>query len=94
MTLPYLSDEEIAGLCEPYTQPAAQIRYLRSLGLLIYAKPNGKPLLARSEFERVLGAARYAKPTAEPAWKVPMHSPNREAFLLQFAGRKAKKSGG
>jgi hypothetical protein len=35
MTMLYLSDAEIADLCAPLTQPAAQVRYLRALGLTV-----------------------------------------------------------
>jgi hypothetical protein len=59
--LPFLSDAEIQSLCDGLPQPAAQCRYLARLGLLVNRKPNGRPLLARSEFERVLGAARFTK---------------------------------
>ena len=50
----FLSDTEIAEICAPLVMPAAQRRYLTSLGLLVRAKPNGRPLVARGEFERVL----------------------------------------
>jgi len=33
MLPPYLTDAEILDICRPRTQGAAQIRYLRSLGL-------------------------------------------------------------
>ncbi|WP_188074481.1 DUF4224 domain-containing protein [Pusillimonas sp. ANT_WB101] len=55
---PYLTDYEIAAICDPLVMPAAQRRHLKSLGLLVKEKPNGRALVARSEFERVLGAAR------------------------------------
>ena len=55
---PFLSDAEIAQMCEPLIMSSAQIRYLRGLGLMVAEKPSGRPLLARSEVERVLGAAR------------------------------------
>jgi hypothetical protein len=51
--LPFLSDAEIFMLCEPLEQPAAQVRYLKRLGLVVNRKPNGRPLVARGEFERV-----------------------------------------
>lgn len=56
--LPFLSDHELQALCEGLEQPAAQLRYLRRLGLHVERKPNGRPLLMRSELERVLGAGR------------------------------------
>ncbi len=58
---PFLTDDEITAICEPLQLPAAQRRYLGRLGLLVQAKPNGRPLVARSEFERVLGAGRFGK---------------------------------
>ncbi len=58
--LPFLTDVEIAGICDGLTNPSAQRRYLaEQLHLTVHKKPNGRPLIARSEFERVLGAARY-----------------------------------
>ncbi len=60
-TLPYLTQAEIADICEPLQMPAAQCRYLKGLGLMVQRKPNGHALVARSEFERVLGAERFGK---------------------------------
>jgi len=37
---PYLTDLEVADMCAGLTQPAAMIRYLRSLGLRVDKKPN------------------------------------------------------
>lgn len=61
MSLPFLTDEEIRQICTPLVAPAAQRRYLANLGLLVKAKPNGHALVARSEFERVMGAERFGK---------------------------------
>jgi len=58
---PFLTDAEIAAMCEPLVLPAAQCRYLEREGFLISRKPNGRPLLARSEYERVKGAGRFDK---------------------------------
>jgi len=57
---PYLTDAEIAKICEPLTNGAARYRFITRLGLHAERKPNGQPLVARSEFERVMGAARMA----------------------------------
>lgn len=51
---PYLTEVEIAAICEPLIAPSAQIRYFKKLGMLVNRKPNGKALVARSEFKRVL----------------------------------------
>ena len=62
---PWLSDEEVRELCEPLIQPAAQRRFLADqLRLHVRSKKNGRPLIARSELERVLGAARLGATTS------------------------------
>jgi hypothetical protein len=58
---PFLTDAEIAGICEGVELPGVQCKHLTRMGLLVMRKPNGRPLVARSEFERVLGAGRFAK---------------------------------
>ena len=50
----YLSDAEITDLCAPLVQPAAQVRYLRALGLTVTLKPNGRPVVIRCCAEAVL----------------------------------------
>ncbi len=54
----YLSDEEIADLCAPLVQPAAQVRYLQRMGLTVAKKPNGRPVVVRSHAEAVLSGNR------------------------------------
>lgn len=79
---PYLRADEIAEICAPLTQPAAQVRYLVSLGLLVKRKPNGAPLVARAEFERAMvGRQAESAKTSEP---------NRTALLQHINGKKAK----
>lgn len=71
--LPFLADAEVAALCDGLERPAAQLRYLRGLGLHVERKPNGRPLLMRSELERVLGAGRMmpANDSKQPAGREP-----------------------
>lgn len=87
--LPFLSEEEITRLCEPLTRPAAQCRYLTNqLKLSVHRKPSGRPLVARSEFERVLGAARFATQNTEQR-----AGPNVVGMLAHLEQRKnGKKS--
>lgn len=88
--LPFLSDDEIAQICDPLIAPAAQRRYLARLGLVVQRKPNGRPLVARAEFDRVLvGRA------PEAAVQNPAGRPN-EAALLQLiqGGRRGAKAQG
>ena len=81
---PFLTDDEIAGICEGVQQAAAQRRYLQqTLRLVVHAKPNGRPLVARSEFERVLGAGRHGIAHADP-----LSAPNVVGMMVHLAGRK------
>lgn len=48
-----LTDTEIAAICAPLVQGAAQVRYLRDvLRLPVQRKPNGRPLVRRCDWER------------------------------------------
>lgn len=62
---PDLSDDEIDRICDGLTQPAAKVRYLRGLGLRVDRKPNGRPLVARAEWDRHY--AERSAPQAVPA---------------------------
>ena len=62
---PYLTQQQVDAICEGLTQKAAKIRYLRGLGLHVTVKPNGDPHVARSEYERVLGAGRVSSSVAK-----------------------------
>lgn len=67
---PDLTEAEIADICDPLTQPAAQVRYLRSLGLVVARKPNGRPLVNRRHYDEARGRQPAAQGTEEPAWSV------------------------
>ena len=58
--LPDLSDMEIDVICDGYTQSAAKCRYLRSLGLTVVRKPNGRPLVSRSHYQAVRNPVQQA----------------------------------
>jgi hypothetical protein len=86
-TLLFLLDAEIAMMCDGLRTPAAQLRFLGRLGLHVQRKPNGKPLLARSEVERVLGAARKNYPA-----RTNLESgPNAAGLAAFLNGRKVKR---
>ena len=53
-TSPFLTDDEIDEICEPLKIGAAKCKHLRRMGLVVKTKPNGRPLVARVEFERVM----------------------------------------
>lgn len=85
--LPFLSDGEVAQICEPLVMPAAQCRYLSRLGLIVKRKPNGRPLVARGEFERVLvGRQPETVQNSGPG------QPNRAALLQLIESRRGKKA--
>lgn len=80
---PWLSQQEVDDLCEPLTQPAAQIRYLRdSLKLTVRAKPNGRALVLRSHVEDVLGGLPAKKTRQQPA--AGTRQPNVAGLVLAF----------
>lgn len=85
---PYLTDAQIEAICEPLKQPAAQIKALRRMGLLVHRKPNGRPLVARAEFERVMVGG------AAPAQNQPAPNGVNVVGLQQWArGRKGGPGG-
>lgn len=51
---PYLTDEEIDEICAPLKIGAAKRKRLERMGMLVKLKPNGRPLVARVEFDRVM----------------------------------------
>ena len=49
----FLTDAELADLCRPLKQPAAQIRYLQRLGVRVRRRPDGTPLVLKSDLSLV-----------------------------------------
>lgn len=73
LSLATLSDEEIDCICDGYVQNSAKIRYLRSLGLEVRIKPNGRPLVDRRNFDLVFCGVKKAPLHATsnaPIWGV------------------------
>ncbi len=79
---PWLSDPEVADLCSPLEQPAAQLRYLQRQGYIVSRKPNGRPLLMRAEVERVGLGGSPEKPAQNGT------GPNRDRLLSMIQGGK------
>lgn len=83
-SLPFLTQSEIDEICAPLTQPLAQRRFLaKTLKLQVHEKPNGRPLVARSEFERVLGAERFGVTPSNP-----QNAPNVVGMMAHLEQRK------
>jgi hypothetical protein len=96
-TLPFFADAEVARLCDGLEQAAAQIRYLKRLGLKVERKPNGRPLLMRTELERVLGASRMAPANDHASATAPLkgREPDLGALLQVIqGGRRGQKTQG
>ncbi len=88
MNLPWLTDAEVDELCAGLTQHAAKARYLRSLGLTVQVKPNGRPLVMRAHAEAVLSGMPASLPGPERT-DADARRPDREALLLAFGRRAA-----
>jgi len=83
---PWYTDQEIDDLCAGLVTNAAKTRHLRSLGLTVSQKPNGRPLVMRGQAERVLSGLQQIQSSAaadQPA------RPNRAALIAAF-GRNLK----
>lgn len=61
-----LTDDEIDALCAGLRQNAAKVRFLRRLGLRVERKPNGRPLVRRSDWDRQ--QAQNVAPANGPRW--------------------------
>jgi len=64
-----LTDEEINRICAGYKQNAAKVRFLQSLGVRVYRKPNGAPLVNRQHYDAVTGG-KAIQQANEPNWSV------------------------
>jgi hypothetical protein len=68
-TSPFLSDEEIDNICDGYIQNAAKVRHLAGKGITVHTKPNGRPLVARKQFDSVVcGPTLHLQ--SEPKWRL------------------------
>jgi hypothetical protein len=68
---PYLTDAEVAEICRPRKQGAAQIRYLTSLGIKVERRADGTPLVWRRDVEAPKGERDTVRASNEPTWKRP-----------------------
>lgn len=70
---PALTQAEIDEICAPLVQASAQVRFLRRLGLPVERRPNGRPLVARSAWERRMSGAEQTAGSANagntPKWR-------------------------
>jgi hypothetical protein len=69
VSLPYLTDDEVDDICAGLKQNAAKVRFLQSLGLRVQRKPNGRPLVSRTQYDAMTGKTQ-APAGAGPVWGV------------------------
>lgn len=67
---PDLTDSEVDQICAGLVQNAAKVRYLQALGLRVDRRPNGRPLVSRSEWDRRNNSVTTNKPANGPKWTV------------------------
>lgn len=67
----HLTDAEVDDICRPLQQHAAQIRYLRSIGMRVERRPDGSPLVRRADWERQQQAQNDRPARRGPQWSVP-----------------------
>lgn len=83
----FLTDAEVDAMCEGLAMNAAKARHLRSMGLVVNVKPNGRPLVVRSHAEAVMSGR--AEMLAGPAPDVRPLTGNKAALVALFGKRKA-----
>ena len=69
----YQAEDEIAAICYPLVQKAAQVRFLRSLGLKVDRGADGRPLVNRAHYDQVRGTHQEPDRAAAgfgPNWSV------------------------
>ncbi len=84
----FLTDAEVARICEPLVQPAAQVRYLRRLGLKVETKPNGRALVVRRHAEAVLSGTP-AVPQRDIDVERPSAGPTPDRFFKLIGRERA-----
>ena len=83
---PWLDDATIDDMCAGLSNNAAKIRRLRAMMLTVARKPNGRPLVLRSNVERVFGGVPQATLIGGmPARPAP--TTNRDKLLLLIGGK-------
>ncbi|MQR02119.1 hypothetical protein [Glaciimonas soli] len=85
----WLTANEIDDLCDGLRRNHDRLAFLKSLGLSVKEKPNGHPLLLRSNVEIVLGGVASQKTgrSRQPGEAVP----DRAALVEHLKAKNGKK---
>jgi hypothetical protein len=84
MSTPWLTDDEVDAMCDGLRQCAAKVKYLKSLGLAVKQKPNGRPLVLRSNVEEVLAGQPDKRKRTKPAERPPAQ-PDVAGLVLAYS---------
>jgi hypothetical protein len=85
----WLTNTEIDDLCEGLQRKAERLIFLRGLGLNVKTKPNGEPLVMRSNLEAVLGGSPAAGRATVPSTAA---QPDAAGLRAMFAKPKRAKA--
>ncbi|XXQ53868.1 hypothetical protein ACA040_002550 [Xenophilus aerolatus] len=85
----FLTDAEVDAMCEGLAMNAAKARHLRSMGLVVNVKPNGRPLIVRSHAEAVMSGRAEADAAAQPQEAEPAPAANTAGIVALFGRRRA-----
>ncbi len=83
----WLTAAEIDDLCQGLKRNGDRLAYLKRLGLNVKEKPNGAPLLLRSNVEAVLGGVS-STPKGARAGQPAEAEPDRAALIAHLGGEK------
>lgn len=60
-----LTPEEVARICHPLRQKAAQVRFLRTkLKLIVHTTPDGSPIVSRDHYNTIMAGGAPLAPGA------------------------------
>lgn len=79
---PFLTDDEVAMLCTPLTQPAAIRRFLTRLGVPFRIRPDGRPIVSRRQADDLFSSPPGGSTAAQKETE-----PNRAAIMARFSKR-------
>ncbi len=88
MTAPWVDDDVIDRICEGLSQPAAKVKALKRLGLVVKTSTSGRPLVLQANFDQVFGGIPSSPAATEDVASAGCQ-PDRAGLVLQFSRRRA-----
>lgn len=87
----YLTDEQLAFITKPLTQPAARIKFLRESGFHVIVRPDGTPTVSVANYERVTNGAAVSVAGGPSSGTIIPMVPNEALFRAKRNGQKAQR---